>query len=240
MSHEVKRKWMARILSSGLDNGVITPGGVLDRVTPKHLAEHLPAEVMAAVLQSSLEAGSLTPNIVIETLGVEGLAAYVPPPLLWEIIADSIENSTMAGDEGGRLEERTFLGVVLESAMELGMIAAEDVLNHITPSLVMEHAPLSVRTSILEECLKNRENMTAQRLIEIIGVPILALHLPVDAIWAAVSSCNFDDPELDMQVMDLKSTVEPGVRATGRVRRKIAPSATRRRRASGSTTATGK
>ena len=233
MSTDVKQRFISRNLASALDNGVVTPEGLFGRVTPKHLAEHLPPAVMASLLQRSLEVGSLTPSLLIDTLGVDGLAAHVPFGLLWDVITDAMENPTLADGADGRLHVRVFMGGVLESQLELRMITAEEALRHMTPALMMELLPVAVRTALLESCL-GAEPLTPQGLIDFVGAPVLARHLPVEVIWAAICSCDFDDLDLDLQVMDMQSTVEPAARVQsqpGRGRRKISPAATRRRRA---------
>jgi hypothetical protein len=231
MSHEVKRQWMAQLLAAGLDNGVVTPGQVIATVTPKHLATHLPPEAMAALLQRSLEAGEWTPENMIESLGADALAAHLPFSLLWEMISEAVDTNVLEGDDPAE-EHRAFLGIVLRSALEVGVVTAADCVEHLTPALVMEHAPLELRTHILEKCLEL--DMTPELLVAVIGPIELAKYLPIEAVWAAIGACDFEDLDLNLQVMDLQSTVEPSDRVTARVRRKITPAATRRRRAGGS------
>jgi hypothetical protein len=231
MSHEVKRQWMARILGSGLDNGVITPAQVIATVTPKHLATHLPPEVMAALLQRSLEAGELTPENMIEGLGAEELAAHFPFALLWQVVSESVDAAILSA-ESAHGEHRAFLGVILASALDVGVVTAADCVEYLTPALVMEHAPLELRIHILEKCLEL--DMTPELLVAVIGPMEFAKLLPVHAVWEAICTCDFEELDLNLQVMDLQSTVEPSERVSGRVRRKITPAATRRRRAGGS------
>jgi len=240
MSNDLKQQWMTRVLESGLSNGVILPHHVLEHATPNVLAQHLPPELMASLLQNSLKAGSLTPDSLIDTLGAAGLAAHLPHELVWNITVSAVEGTTQTDGSEGTLQQRTFLGAMLASAVEIEVVTASAILQHATPTLIMQHMPLPMRAHILEQCLES-QSMTPARLIEIIEPPVLAHHLPIDVIWRAICTCDFEDMDIDLDLETLElaevktsepappKEVAPPFEAEAPVRRKITPAPARRR-----------
>ena len=82
-----RQAWFARVVESGLQNGIFNPADVLAHATPDVLASHLPPELLSKVLAASLAAGAMTPEGVLETVTPELLARHLPHEVLWSCIA---------------------------------------------------------------------------------------------------------------------------------------------------------
>ncbi|MBT8495595.1 MAG: hypothetical protein KJO07_21285, partial [Deltaproteobacteria bacterium] len=72
------RKFLDRVLSSGMECGVVTPEGILRQVTPAMLALNLPKPLLASLIKAGLKNKSFDADLIVEVLGVRAIASYMP------------------------------------------------------------------------------------------------------------------------------------------------------------------
>ncbi len=151
---------------------------------------------MAEVIQNSLQAGALTPDSLIDILGARGLAEHMPHELVWRITVSAVDPASLEGDSEPTLQLRTFLGAVLDSALDLEIVTPPGILVHTTPALIMEFLPIQLRAEVLERCL-DAKHTTPELVLDVITAPVLAEHLPALAIWEAIGTYDRDDVTSD-------------------------------------------
>jgi len=81
---------------------------------------------------------------------------------------------------------KTFFVDALTSALDLGIARPEDVLKHATPDVLAQHLPRPLWARLLTACL-GAPKVDAQLVIETIGLPNLAEHVPAQLIWNCIS-----------------------------------------------------
>jgi hypothetical protein len=91
------------------------------------------------------------------------------------------------GDErGGVMNVKAFFVDALASAIELGVGTPEDVLRHVTPDVLAQHLPRPLWARLLTACL-GAPKVDATLIVETIGVPNLAEHIPAHIIWGCIA-----------------------------------------------------
>ncbi|MBV8757130.1 MAG: hypothetical protein JO257_07650 [Deltaproteobacteria bacterium] len=81
---------------------------------------------------------------------------------------------------------KAFFVDALTSALDLGIARPDDVLRHVTPDTLAQHLPRPLWARLLTACL-GAPRVDAQLVIETIGLPNLAEHLPAQLIWAVIA-----------------------------------------------------
>jgi hypothetical protein len=81
---------------------------------------------------------------------------------------------------------KRFFVEALSSALELGIAQPDDVLRHVTPDILAQHLPRPLWARLLTACL-GAPRVDAQLVIETIGLPNLAEHVPAQLMWAAIA-----------------------------------------------------
>jgi len=84
---------------------------------------------------------------------------------------------------------KTFFVDALTSALDLGIARPEDVLKHATPDVLAQHLPRPLWARLLTACL-GAPKVDAQLVIETIGLPNLAEHVPAQLIWNCISEVS--------------------------------------------------
>jgi hypothetical protein len=79
-----RERWLAHVIQTALQLGIMTADDVLVHVTPELLAAYLPPDVMTGVLQASLKSGLMTPDTILSVAGPDVLCRHIPPAVLWE------------------------------------------------------------------------------------------------------------------------------------------------------------
>src|SRR6478736_1113030 len=86
---------------------------------------------------------------------------------------------------GGVMNIKAFFVDALGGALELGIGTPEDVLRHITPDVLANHLPRPLWARLLTACL-GAPRVDARLIIETIGVPNIAEHIPSSTVWACL------------------------------------------------------
>src|SRR5690242_5852847 len=81
---------------------------------------------------------------------------------------------------------KEFLVSALGSALELGIGTADDVLKHVTPDVLAQHLPRPLWARLLTACL-GAPKVDATLVLETIGMPNIAEHIPSAIIWACIA-----------------------------------------------------
>jgi len=84
---------------------------------------------------------------------------------------------------------KAFFVEALTSALDLGIARPEDVVKHVTPDVLAQHLPRPLWARLLTACL-GAPRVDAQLIVETIGVPNLAEHLPATIIWACIAEAG--------------------------------------------------
>lgn len=80
---------------------------------------------------------------------------------------------------------RRFVYEIISVGLELTTVSADDVLEHVTPEVLAHHLPVTLKARLLQASL-NAERMTAQLIIDAIGVEALVEHAPLPILWQCV------------------------------------------------------
>jgi hypothetical protein len=81
---------------------------------------------------------------------------------------------------------KAFFVDALTSALDLGVARPEDVLKHVTPDVLAQHLPRPLWARLFTACL-GAPRVDAQLVVETIGIPNLAEHIPTPIIWACIA-----------------------------------------------------
>ncbi len=81
---------------------------------------------------------------------------------------------------------KAFFVDALTSALDLGIAQPDDVLRHVTPDVLAQHLPRPLWARLLTACL-GAPRVDAQLVIETIGLPNLAEHIPAQLIWGVIA-----------------------------------------------------
>jgi len=81
---------------------------------------------------------------------------------------------------------KAFFVDALTSALDLGVARPEDVLKHVTPDVLAQHLPRPLWARLIKACL-GAPRVDARLVIETIGIPNIAEHIPSPIIWACLS-----------------------------------------------------
>lgn len=81
---------------------------------------------------------------------------------------------------------KAFFVDALASALELGVGSPEDVLKHVTPDVLAQHLPRPLWARVLTACL-GAPKVDASLIVETIGVPNIAEHMPATIVWACIA-----------------------------------------------------
>jgi len=80
----------------------------------------------------------------------------------------------------------TFLTAALESALDTGMAAPEDVLRHATPVVLGTSLPRPVWAKLIAACLA-APRTDAKLIVDTVGIGTLCEHVPAPIMWACLS-----------------------------------------------------
>lgn len=81
---------------------------------------------------------------------------------------------------------KTFFVDALTSALDLGVAQPEDVTKHVTPDVLAQHLPRPLWARLITACL-GAPRVDARLVIETIGVPNIAEHIPSTIIWGCLA-----------------------------------------------------
>jgi len=81
---------------------------------------------------------------------------------------------------------KAFFVDALTSALDLGVARPEDVLKHVTPDVLAQHLPRPLWARLFTACL-GAPRVDATLVVETIGIPNLAEHIPSHIIWACIA-----------------------------------------------------
>lgn len=82
-----KRKFLEKVVSSGLDTGTITTDDVVEHANPDVLATNLPTGLKAKLISACLGAKKMDTKLVVDTLGTDALAEHMPMGVMWACIS---------------------------------------------------------------------------------------------------------------------------------------------------------
>lgn len=81
---------------------------------------------------------------------------------------------------------KPFFVDALAGAIDLGVGTPEDVLRHVTPDVLAKHLPRPLWARLITACL-GAPQVNATLVIETIGIPNLAEHIPASIIWGCIA-----------------------------------------------------
>lgn len=81
---------------------------------------------------------------------------------------------------------KAFFVDALASAIDLGVGTPEDVLRHATPDVLAQHLPRPLWARLLTACL-GAPKVDATLIVETIGLPNLAEHIPATIMWDCIA-----------------------------------------------------
>jgi len=81
---------------------------------------------------------------------------------------------------------KAFFVDALTSALDVGVARPEDVLKHVTPDVLAQHLPRPLWARLLTACL-GAPKVDATLVLETIGMPNIAEHIPSPIIWACIA-----------------------------------------------------
>ncbi|MCA9666597.1 MAG: hypothetical protein KC503_13440 [Myxococcales bacterium] len=82
-------------------------------------------------------------------------------------------------------KRRNWLSIVLEEGLNLGVLGAEDVLRHSTPSVLATDLPPALVASLLQVGLDGGE-FSSDLLVQHLGAQNLAEHVPLPVLWRCI------------------------------------------------------
>ncbi len=74
----------------------------------------------------------------------------------------------------------------LGGALEVGLATPDDVLKHVTPDVLAAHLPRPLWAKLIAACLA-APRTDARLVVETLGVPVLAEHIPGAIVWAVIA-----------------------------------------------------
>jgi hypothetical protein len=80
---------------------------------------------------------------------------------------------------------RSWLAIVLEEALKLGVIEAEEIVRHATPDVLATDLPSSLVASLLQAGLAGT-TFNAATLVAHLGAENIAQHVPLPVIWNCI------------------------------------------------------
>lgn len=80
---------------------------------------------------------------------------------------------------------RRFVYEIISVGLELTTVTADDILEHVTPEVLAHHLPVTLKARLLQASL-NAERMSAQLVIDAIGVESLVEHAPLPILWQCI------------------------------------------------------
>jgi hypothetical protein len=87
------KRFLKKLLESGLGCGTVTPADIVRHLTPDVLAHNLPVKLRAKLVEAALAAEKMTPELVVDVIGVEALAEHAPAHLSWAAVAECARRS---------------------------------------------------------------------------------------------------------------------------------------------------
>ena len=124
---------------------------------------------------------------------------------------------------------KAFFVASLQSALDLGIATAEDILKHVTPVVLAEHLPRPLWARLFTACL-GAPKVDAQLVVETIGVPNLCEHVPAPLIWACLSDIGnrslgkaIDDQPILLRPKSVTTPPPPPSPSSGRMKPLTAP-----------------
>jgi hypothetical protein len=81
---------------------------------------------------------------------------------------------------------KAFFVDALTSALDLGVARPEDVVKHVTPDVLARHLPRPLWARLITACL-GAPRVDARLVIETIGIPNIAEHIPSTIIWGCLA-----------------------------------------------------
>ena len=79
-----------------------------------------------------------------------------------------------------------FLTAALESALDNGVAAPDDVLRHATPDVLAAHVPRPVWARLIKTCLE-APRVDARLIVETIGIATLCEQVPTKVMWGCLA-----------------------------------------------------
>lgn len=82
-------------------------------------------------------------------------------------------------------KRRKWISVMLEEALQVGVLDTEDVLRHTTPSVLATDLPPTLVSAVLQAGLDG-EGFDSALVIKTLGAEAMAEHLPVPVLWSCL------------------------------------------------------
>lgn len=83
-------------------------------------------------------------------------------------------------------DREKWLAIVMAAALDHNILQPDDVIRHITPTILAAHLPPDVMSNVLAASLSSGQ-MTAEVILRAAGPGVLSRYVPPDVIWQAIA-----------------------------------------------------
>ena len=180
-----RERWFADILQAGLETRVIPEPEILTHVSPAVLAKAMPREVLVRMFDAALTAGTLSPEAIVQTITPELMAEHVATDILWDCIMSAVERAGIVKGTDDRAA-RELLRRAVDSGLRTKVLTAGQLVRHVDAKVLIHHLPEEVTARLMEAGLA-AGRMTAELIIDVIGVEPITTHAPTSVIWECLA-----------------------------------------------------
>jgi hypothetical protein len=111
-------------------------------------------------------------------------------------------------------KRRKWISVLLEEGLQIGVLSPEDVLRHITPSVLATDLPPELIADVLQVGI-DHDSFSPTLVVNTLGSSKIAEHLPLPILWNCISEAaqeiiNDHPVEIKKKRTDEHEIVEPG------------------------------
>ena len=178
-----EQKWLAIVLSSAMENDIMTPADIIQEATPEVMSAHLPPDVMSQILAASLKEGTMTPDVILDTAGPQVLSHYLPAEVLWTAIQTAAAQAE--ADDGQRDGRVEWMTTILAEALVLEIMDPPHIIKHTTPTVMAEGLPRDLLSEVLAAGL-DAGGFDPPLVVEVVKPNNFAVHLDFALLWDCV------------------------------------------------------
>jgi len=178
-----EQNWLAIVLSSAMENDIMTPADIILEATPEIMSAHLPPDVMSQILAASLKEGTMTPDVILDTAGPKVLSLYLPAEVLWNSIQTVAARAE--ADDGQREGRVEWMTTILAEALVLEIMDPPHIIKHTTPTVMAEGLPRDLLSEVLAAGL-DAGNFDPPLVVEVVKPDNFSVHLDFALLWDCV------------------------------------------------------
>jgi len=83
-------------------------------------------------------------------------------------------------------KRRKWISVLIEEGLQVGVLSAEDVMRHTTPSVLATDLPPELVASVLQAGIDG-DGFNPEIVVKTLGAEKIAEHLPLPVLWSCVN-----------------------------------------------------